>query len=107
MKYVDAINIPTDRLTPQQIKEIRAELDDVVGGPGKFESEPIYAPWFWACGLEGGADEEFLDKMVFVVTKDDRILFPELEGVAQLEMYEDGNGFVTCETIKKKDQEEE
>ncbi len=85
-------------------EEIRAEFEATVKGPGKFESEEPYVPYFWELGLEGGADEEEDDMgldgdpkpiWVFKITSADRILFPELSGRVQVRIVETHDGFVS------------
>lgn len=70
----------------------------VIRTPGKFEGEPIYAPYFWDLSLEGMADSYSDDGEVitFQVTDDDRAEFPELTDVKYVRLHESDNGFVFC-----------
>lgn len=66
----------------------------IITQPGKFQGEPVFAPHFWNLGLEGFADDDDGERYSFNVTKDDAEFWPELEGVAVVELREDSNGFV-------------
>ena len=78
----------------------REECAERVKGPGKFEGEPIDAPYYWECTLDGGPDEEEFDPVtdrpiaVFKLTPEDHALFPELGEAKQLRLYGDEQGFV-------------
>lgn len=78
----------------------RKECAERIKGPGKFEGEPIYAPYYWECTLDGGADEEEFDEAndrpvaVFRLTPEDFRMFPELGVGEKLRLYEDEQGFV-------------
>lgn len=80
--------------------QTREECLDAVKGPGKFENEPIYTPYFFNIGVEYGSDLTLYDPYVyktievFKVTKEDRKLFPELKGVYAVVTYHDDYGFV-------------
>ena len=69
---------------------------------GKFEGEPIFAPHFWQCGLEGCADADNGTVYTFHVLRDapERKEFPELNKWLgrrrALRLAEDGQGFVRC-----------
>lgn len=70
-----------------------------VVSPGKFEGEDIWAPYFWDIAMDGGAAEEWRgDGVVYTVGIDPEDLqqFPELAGFRSVELYEDGDGFVSC-----------
>jgi hypothetical protein len=75
-------------------------LNGVIKTPGKFEAEPLWAPYFWDETFEFGADDEFDDKdghHVYVshVNENDRKEFPEeLRLIACIYMWEDDQGFV-------------
>lgn len=78
--------------------ETRAECAERVRGPGKFEGEQIYVPYFYDQYLDGGADEDHGRTLQFNVTDEDRTIFPdELSGVNVVYIYERDDGFV-CET---------
>jgi len=67
-----------------------------IRNPGKFEGERAYVPYFWNAFLEGGADQDNGEVLVFRVTAEDKVLFPELRRRRVVKLIEDGNGFV-CE----------
>lgn len=70
--------------------------------PGKFEGEPIFAPHFWFCGLEGFADSDDGKVYTFRIKQSDpeRKEFPELAKwlgrKRALRLIEDDQGFVHC-----------
>jgi hypothetical protein len=79
--------------------EILAQFD-VEGGiirtPGKFQSEPIYAPYFWDLMMDGVQDEDMDEGngVVFNIGEDDLNEFPELKGINKIILEQDDNGFV-------------
>ena len=70
--------------------------------PGKFEGEPIFAPYFWDCGLSGFADSDNGSAYGFRINADDPAHkeFPELKKwlgrKRSLKVFEDSQGFVYC-----------
>lgn len=76
--------------------------DGKIVSPGKFENEPLYAPYFYALALDGGAEETDTDMFgqesiaYLNVTPDDVKEFPELADVRQVQVFEDESGFVYC-----------
>lgn len=72
----------------------------VIRSPGKFEGEMVYLPYFWEKVLEGWQDWEEDDEeggglvAGFMVTPEDRALFPELGGKTKLRIVEGDTGFV-------------
>ena len=81
----------------------RQECEEMVKGPGKFEAEPVYAPYYWDLAMISGEDETECDGdtliSVFNVSDEDRAIFPELNDVKTIRLWEDGNGFVWTEAI--------
>lgn len=73
------------------------EVDDNgrIQSPGKFEGARRYVPYFWSVFLNGFADEDDGDVLIFEVTHADRDMFPELQGCERVRLREDGNGFVS------------
>ena len=73
-----------------------------ITSPGKFEGEPIFAPYFWDLGLGGCADSDDGQVFGFKITKDDEAHkeFPELKpwlGKSRsLKLFENDQGFVYC-----------
>lgn len=73
----------------------------VITSPGKFEREMYYAVYFYECLNEGNydyliRDDEEDEIFVFEVNDTDRVGMPELEGLSQVKLFEDSNGFVFC-----------
>lgn len=75
-------------------------INGIIRSPGKFEGSPVYVPYFWTLGLDGGDDdregglegEPYVS--IFHITDEERMLWPELTGVTQLRLWEDEVGFV-------------
>ena len=70
--------------------------------PGKFEGEPVYAPYFYDMMLNGETDGDDISSdgdciSIFVITDEDRRSFPELEGIDELVLWEESGGFVHVE----------
>lgn len=67
----------------------------IITDPGKFESEPLYVPYFWGQSLECGADDDLGRVQGFIVTADDRAKFPGLlDDVVAVILEETDQGFV-------------
>lgn len=70
--------------------------------PGKFEGEPVFAPYYWDMGLQGFADSDNgrVYGFRFVNGGEDFKLWPELKKwlgrKRSLKMWEDSQGFVHC-----------
>lgn len=75
--------------------------------PGKFEGEPVFAPYFWNLGLEGFSDRDdghaFHFRLKFGKGSADNIIlekFPTLKTwlgrKRSLKIVEDSSGFVRC-----------
>ena len=82
----------------------------VIRSPGKFEGEPVFAPYFYDLMLNGCADDTLYDDRrypgigavdVFDVTSLDQERFPSLRGVEHVYLYTDDQGFVHCETTER------
>lgn len=72
----------------------RDEYLEDVKGPGKFQGQPAYVPYFWDVFLDGGADRDNGKILGFDVNADDKTLFPELKKRRTVNIVEDENGFV-------------
>jgi hypothetical protein len=68
--------------------------------PGKFESEAVYAPYFYEAMLSGDGEELGDGELRFDVTDEDRREFPELKGVEFVLLSEDSNGFVYVTAVE-------
>lgn len=67
--------------------------------PGKFEGEPIWAPYFWFAYLNGMADEDDGNVITFFVSNEDLDQFPELVDIEKVQLVESESGFVTCYSV--------
>ena len=79
-------------MTPEESRACSQHL-------GKFEGCAGYAAYFWDMVLEGGGDDWYDagnrgHVEMFQVTEHDVELFPELEGVTRVDIWEDDVGFV-------------
>ena len=77
----------------------RQECEQAVKGPGKFEGEQAYVPYYWDVYLNGFADDDDGDVLTFDVESDDLEVFPELEGQTHVYLVCTDNGFV-CEVSR-------
>lgn len=72
----------------------------IIQNPGKFESEMLYAPYFYDSMLNGGGDETLSDNSeLFELSDDDHALFPELGSDAFLVLTISDSGFVSTDTF--------
>lgn len=97
-------------------KEIESMYDvqeetSLISSPGKFEAEPVYAPYFYDLAGEGLQDDveyegcscdEDTECMcsptdVFSISPDDITEFPELEGWSEVRLSYCDQGFVYLE----------
>lgn len=74
----------------------RQDCEALVRGPGQFEGEAVYVPYFWEAYLNGCADRDDGRVLGFDVTAEDREIFPELKGRRTVRLYQREDGFV-CE----------
>jgi hypothetical protein len=78
--------------------ETRQYYDEMVKGPGKFECEPAFAPYYYEMWLAGNSDEDLYDGdalvSFFKVWPEDVEIFPELADVYGIALYESEQGFV-------------
>lgn len=72
----------------------------VIRNPGRFEGEPLWAPYYWDVYMNGGADDDDGGCLSFDVSEDDRVIFPELADVARVEIYQRDDGFISSATIR-------
>ena len=92
-------------ITLQEIKESYKldESGERIVSPGKFEGEPVYIPHFWDEFLNGCADEDDGETMIFHICDEDRAQFPSLANVAAVYIEQDDNGFVNSWTTERKE----
>jgi hypothetical protein len=78
--------------------------------PGKFQGEPIYAPYFSAFVLDSCQDDMLVDDPrypgigivdVFDVTGLDSTLWPQLKGVDRVYCFTDDMGFFHTEIVER------
>lgn len=65
--------------------------------PGKFQGEPRWAPMFYQQMCEGAGDPDdgwYDGAVIFHVDVEDIASYPELEGIANVGLWEDCQGFV-------------
>ena len=74
--------------------EQRSEWEEIVSHPGKFEGCNPWIPYFWEAYLNGCASEDYGRTLAFDVDETDRTIFPELEGVERVYLWESDSGFV-------------
>jgi hypothetical protein len=78
-------------------RQANAELgDDMVRHPGKFEGEQGYVPYLWEQDQPDDIlhDDDGRVTLVFRVDDDMRQTFAGLDGVQEVHLYEDEQGFV-------------
>ena len=81
--------------------ENKYELDQsnmTIISPGKFEGEPRYAPYFHEWYLHGEGEWLDDDVTMFVILREDKDKFPELENEPYMYLWEDGDGFIKTST---------
>ena len=54
------------------------DANKIIRMPGKFEGEPIYAPYFWDCALQGMYAEDVNGVFFVPLDESDHAIFPEL-----------------------------
>ena len=74
----------------------------IIVSPGKFQGEPIYAPYYYDLYLKGGGEtydheDYYVPVTDFSVTSEDREEFPELKFVSLVRLFVREDGFVTCD----------
>lgn len=88
--------------TPTVRDEYQHDSNGKITQPGKFEGEPIFAPYFWGLALDGWSDSDNGRTYTFrfKATDAELAIWPELKRwlgrrrVLRLE--EDSQGFVHC-----------
>lgn len=71
-----------------------------IRGPGKFEGEALYVPFFYGIGLGGFADTNDDGDWVIGLTDADRAMVDELRWVASIVLHERDTGFVDCVEVE-------
>lgn len=75
-----------------------------IKGPGKFEGEPIYSPYFYDLLQDGASDNTNYTPSGtryddFTIENVDKGIFPELSDVLMVRCSEDNNGFFYCTAL--------
>ena len=73
---------------------------EMVKGPGKFEGEQPYVPYFYEQWMDGWMEDDYEGGCQFTPSPDDIAMWPELVDVTQIHISEDHNGFVYCNITK-------
>jgi hypothetical protein len=78
------------------------DANGIVTSPGKFEGEPEFVVHYWELGLEGSADSDDEGKFTFKLGIDDAVGYHnKLQAGDTLVLWEDDNGFVHHELVKR------
>jgi hypothetical protein len=80
----------------------REEYEQEVDRPGKFEGEQPWAVYFWEATLDGSGEDVYDGGTLLTlltVDEDDRKLFPELDDVQRVAVWESDSGFVYCREV--------
>lgn len=81
-----------------------------IRGPGKFEGEPYYVPYYWDVANSGAADEELFDGeipvSIFKLDSKDRHAFGFDKGEDELWLWEREDGFVLHRLLSTKKADE-
>jgi hypothetical protein len=86
-------------MTEEQ-RKTREDSIESSKGPGKFEAEPIYIPYYYDQILDGGTGEDIYFGegqpvyTMIIVSDEDREIFPELADVFGICIWESEQGFV-------------
>lgn len=83
-------------MTRNEIEKQYDIQNGIIRSPGKFEGEAIYVPYFWEIYLDGFADRDDGDILLFDVSAEDKKEFPELKKRHVVKLYCRDDGFV-CE----------
>ena len=68
---------------------------------GKFDGEPVWAPYFWQLGLDGHADSTTeWDEFSFNINKTQRAVWPELGKIKAITLTELADGQVVTNTME-------
>jgi hypothetical protein len=78
----------------------------IIVGPGKFEGERIYVPFYYDSWGNGCASEDFGNVAFFAILEDEREAFPELGSAYGLALEESEQGFVHCSVYQTREQYE-
>jgi hypothetical protein len=97
------------QMTNEEMETIRKEGEEAVKGPGKFEGEQRYSPYFYDAIMDGGIGEDFYfgegkpEYTLYILEKEDKDIFPELENVYGVCLWESEQGFFNCIPLDSKE----
>jgi hypothetical protein len=83
-------------MTREEIKSTFEVKGGRIVSPGRFESEPLYTPYFYDLFLHGLYDEETMggNRIVFTITDQDRMEWPELKSTTKVILWFTVEGFI-------------
>ena len=93
-------------MTHDEITALQAEYAGSSRRPGKFQGESDWAAYYWDKVMDGCEDDRQYDPdddtpiSIFRVDNEDRLIFPELEDMVEVWLWEDDQGFVGTRTFK-------
>ena len=93
-------------MTHDEIIALQTEYAGVSRHPGKFEGESDWTAYYWDKAMDGCEDDRQYDPdddtpiSIFRVDDEDRLIFPELEDMVEVWLWEDDQGFVGTRTFK-------
>lgn len=100
-KWVKNTREPMSTTRAEILSNYEVDKHGTITSPGKFETQPLYAPHFWELALEGEGEEEFdndLCRYVSIIKVEpwDTTEYPELieDDVKWVQIWEDEQGFV-------------
>jgi hypothetical protein len=93
-------------MTREEIEREYIIKHNIIISPGKFESEPRYAPYFYDLLLNGEGEEELIDPdysdetaTSFSISQEDIEQFPELLEYSEIILFISDSGFVYTNVI--------
>lgn len=86
-------------MTRSDIEREYTVIRGQITSPGRFEGEPVFAPYFWDLGLNSSPDRIYAnDDIAFDITDKHRQQFPELGDAKAIVLAELKNGDVVTDT---------
>lgn len=93
----------TDRRN-EIVKKYSIDEHGIITDLGKFQGEMCYVPYFWDIGMNGFADEDVENVWFFIISDEDRELFPDLGNAYGIALDESDTGFVGSTVFDTKDE---
>ena len=88
-------------ITRQDIEREYTVCNGEIMSKGKFDGEPVWAPYFWDLALHGEADIETENgDSQFAITKEQRLMWPELGRAKTILLAELDTGDVVTTTME-------